>query len=298
MIALSVLVVALSILSTLGSQLTSRSPSYGCGTGISPAHKDAFEADFAARRTGLAVKNLKHAAATKFIPTYFHVVRSSTELSGGNVPDSQIATQMAVLNAAFVNTSYSFQLVETTRTTNKHWFETASNYDDGIDSQTAMKAALRRGDAKTLNLYSVGFIQGSAAFFDLLGYGTFPFHYNDAPEDDGIVFKYSNLPGGTNEPYNLGANLIHEVGHWMGLYHVFSEGGRGTCDGSSDLVDDTPAQGYPTYGCPERSKTCPGFPGDDSIHNFMDYSTDDCKNNFTPGQVERMAAQMGVYRGI
>ncbi|KAF7298711.1 Metalloprotease [Mycena indigotica] len=295
MIALNVLVLALSAVSALGSQMAPRGPGRVCGTEISAAQKDAVEADFAARRTGLAATAKKPKSVT--IPTYFHVIRGA--LDDGNVPDSQIAEQMRVLNAAFANTSYSFELVETTRTVNINWFEFASNYEDGIYDQTEMKTALRRGDARTLNLYSVGFREGTANMFGLLGYGTFPFSYEEAPKDDGVVVLYSTLPGGTTEPYNLGANLVHEVGHWTGLYHVFNEGDlSGTCDGSTDLVEDTPAQRSPTNGCPEGKDTCPDLPGLDAIHNFMDYSTDDCLNDFTPGQIERMHAQMGVYRGI
>ncbi|KAF7298714.1 Extracellular metalloprotease 1 [Mycena indigotica] len=299
MVALSALVLALSAVSALGSQMASRGLTRVCGTEISTAEKDAVEADFAARRTELKLAADAQKPKRVTIPTYVHVVRSSRKLSGGNVPDSQIADQMRVLNAAFANTSYSFKLVETTRTTNKNWFEYASNYEDGIGNQTEMKTALRRGDAKALNVYTVGFREGTAGLYGLLGYGTFPFDYEDAPKNDGVVILYSTVPGGTTDPYNFGTNLVHEVGHWTGLYHVFNEGDlSGTCDGSSDLVDDTPAQRYPTFGCPERQDSCPDLPGDDAIHNYMDYSTEDCQNNFTPGQRERMHAQMGVYRGI
>ncbi|KAF7298717.1 Metalloprotease [Mycena indigotica] len=296
MIALNVLVLALSAVSAIGSELASRAPKRGCGTEISPAQKDAVEADFAARRTALP-KKLTAAIVT--IPTYYHVVRRGTTLSGGDVPDSQITAQMAALNAAFANTSYTFELVNTTRTTNTNWFQRASLYSDGLSNQNAMKAALRRGDAGTLNLYSVGFTSGSAASNGLLGYATFPSSYEDAPQDDGVVFLYSTVPGGSTASFNLGGTVQHEVGHWAGLYHTFNEGDlQGTCNGSSDEVDDTPAQRSPTSGCPARADTCPSLPGDDPIHNYMDYSTDVCYTNFTPGQVARISAQMGVYRGI
>ncbi|KAF7298718.1 Extracellular metalloprotease SMAC-06893 [Mycena indigotica] len=298
MITFSVLALALNVFSALGHHLqpvsrglTLISSSRGCATEISAAHKDAVEADFAARRAGLAAK--KAAAIT--IPTYLHVVRHTTTLAGGDIPDSQITAQMAVLNAAFANTSYTFQLVETTRTTNSSWFRRASPFGDGLLYQNAMKAALRRGGPETLNLYSVGFTDDEG----LLGYGTFPSEYEEAPQDDGVVFLYSTVPEGTQEPYNLGGTVQHEVGHWVGLYHTFNEGDlANTCDGSSDLVDDTPIQRWPTGGCPTRSDTCPEVDGDDPIHNYMDYSDDICYDNFTPGQVERIAAQLSVYRGL
>jgi len=73
-----------------------------------------------------------------------------------------------------------------------------------------MKKALRIGGATTLNLYSVGFVSEYNA--GLLGYATFPWSYSSAPKDDGVVFLYSSVPGGTTAHHNLGRTLTHEVG--------------------------------------------------------------------------------------
>jgi hypothetical protein len=35
-----------------------------------------------------------------------------------------------------------------------------------------------------------------------------------------------------------------------------------------------------------------------SLDNYMDYSDDSCMNQFTPGQVVRLKAQMSTYRGV
>ncbi|KAF7307490.1 Metallo peptidase M43B, zinc-dependent metalloprotease, pappalysin-like protein [Mycena indigotica] len=295
MIALKAVVLALSAVSALGHQLASRQPKRGCATEISAAQKDAVEADFAARRTGLPAKK----AAPVTIPTYFHIIRAEETVDRGDIPESQVIAQMDALNAAFVNTPYTFELKETTRTTNETWFDVASPWGDDAVYQDDMKATLRRGGRESLNLYSLGFTDVSDG---LLGYSTFASSYESNPQDDGVVFLYSTVPGGSRAIYNLGGTVSHEVGHWVGLYHTFNEGDGGeewdTCDVSTDLVDDTPAQLYPTNGCPERSDTCPDVPGDDAIHNYMDYSDDVCYNNFTPGQVERMIAQMAIYRGL
>lgn len=82
---------------------------------------------------------------------YFHVVRSGTSLSGGNVPQSQIQAQMNVLNADYAGTGLSFTLAGTDFTTNATWFNSATQ---GNSAQTAMKRALRTGGANALNVYT------------------------------------------------------------------------------------------------------------------------------------------------
>lgn len=80
---------------------------------------------------------------------------------------------------------------------------------------------------------------------------------------------------------------------WLGLYHVFQ---GSSCDGFGDYVLDTPAQKNATRGCPTIQDSCPWRFGLDSIHNFMDYSYDECLERFTPLQSLRMLWSYATLR--
>ena len=141
-------------------------------------------------------------------------------------------------------------------------------------NERKMKAALRQGSYSDLNLYFL------TSLNDVLGYCYFPV---DSPSDaevtqDGCSILASTVPGGSEERFNLGKTATHEVGHWLGLFHTF----QGGCD-DEDKVADTPAQESPSSGCPIGRDSCPGG-GPDPIHNYMDYSDDDCLEEFTSGQ--------------
>src|SRR4051812_29289563 len=111
------------------------------------------------------------------IPVYFHVINKGPSLAEGNVPDSMIAAQLQVLNAAYASSGLSFALVSTDRTTNAAWFD---GLVPGSAAETQMKTALRTGGKNALNLYSANI--GN----DLLGWATFPQDYASSPSKDGV----------------------------------------------------------------------------------------------------------------
>lgn len=134
----------------------------------------------------------------------------------------------------------------------------------------------------------------------LLGYSSFP---SGAPQKDGVVIR-TDVFGTVNNKhpiYNKGRTTTHEVGHWLGLKHLW-----GDADCGDDLVDDTPPQqtyntgcsGFPRMGAGACSKLAPNG---EMYMNFMDFSDDACLIMFTQGQAARMRSlfeQGGARAGI
>ncbi|MBS1721583.1 MAG: zinc metalloprotease [Armatimonadetes bacterium] len=244
-----------------------------------PAQQEKIDLEVAAKtQFGIAVTG-------GTIPVYWHVIRNGTGISNGDIPDSQIQSQINVLNAAYAPWGWQFQLVATDRTTNASWYTVTP----GSTAETQMKNALRRGTADDLNIYSANIGQG------LLGWSTFPSDYSAHPKTDGVVILYSSVPGGTAAPYNLGDTATHEIGHWMGLYHTF-QGGCQKQASRGDGVADTPAERSAAFGCPTGRDSCASIAGLDPITNFMDYTDDACMDRFTSGQDTRMDGQYTTYR--
>lgn len=106
-----------------------------------------------------------------------------------------------------------------------------------------------------------------------------------AADTDGPVIDYQNFGtiGDLKPDYSLGRTLTHELGHWLGLYHPWGNGGCG----STDYCDDTPQQNAEIYNCPTLSNTCGSA---DMFQNFMSYTNDDCMNLFTHDQKARVMA--------
>ncbi|KAJ3514346.1 hypothetical protein NLJ89_g2427 [Agrocybe chaxingu] len=214
---------------------------------------------------------------------YFNIVASNMTTEGGWVPQSQIDDQMTLLNERYVGTGVSFTLLNVTRVISRYWHETI---DSDLPQTAHMYRLFRKGRSTSLNVYSVGFYDAG-----LNGYATLPVSYRTSPTRDGVVLLYATFPGGTS-PNRQGGTLIHEAGHWLGLRHTF----QGGCTGVGDGVADTPPQGQANFGCPIGADSCPGDGLPDPIHNYMDYTDETCRTEFTPGQIDLMQRSIRAFR--
>ncbi|KAK2589650.1 hypothetical protein QQS21_012673 [Conoideocrella luteorostrata] len=214
------------------------------------------------------------------VDVYIHVVANNETATGGWLNVDGTLEQMEVLNAGFAPSNIAFSVQGVDRTVNSSWTGGAESF--------AMKQTLHKGDYRALNLYFLPNV-----FF--AGQCFFP-NMNSilAPNSvdlirDGCIIKSNTVPD-LPGPFGMGKTAIHEVGHWFGLLHTF----QGGCDETAgDYIGDTPAQESPTNatlgdGCPLGRDSCLGLPGLDPIHNYMDYSSDQCYTEFTPEQMTRM----------
>ncbi len=129
----------------------------------------------------------------------------------------------------------------------------------------------------------------------ILGYASPP---GTVASKDGVVigYKWFGRGGSAIPPYNQGRTTTHEVGHWLGLRHIWGDDG-GNCSGS-DGIADTPNQAGENYDCtsfPLTDDCSPAIPGV-MFMNYMDYVDDGCMNMFTQGQVNKMRSVLSGSR--
>jgi hypothetical protein len=132
------------------------------------------------------------------------------------------------------------------------------------------------------------------SFFSIeavLGYAQFP---GMDQQTDGVVIQY-NYFGKYAKAKFFGQTTVHEVGHWLGMRHIWADEQPASCD-STDFVDDTPnAKGQSQSDCNKTKNTCSveatywgAIDPPDMVENYMDYSKDSCMTMFTKGQKARM----------
>lgn len=263
------------------------------------------------------------------IPVVIHVIHNGDPIntsaahSGENISYAQAVSQITVMNQDFrrligtpgngstgynlgVDCEVNFCLAQQ---------DPSGNATDGVhrvnlgqaswsktDINSIVKPQTQWDPTKYLNMWTVRFTDNT-----LLGYAQFPSASGlgglnasgGASNTDGVVANYNAF--GTiaqndgsfelNSTYNLGRTMTHEVGHWIGLRHIWGDDTICTANNSTsgDYVADTPDSDGANYECTQVSNC---FFTNDMIENYMDYTNDACMNTFTAGQKARMVAVM------
>lgn len=249
------------------------------------------------------------------IPVVFHIIHNGQIVgTGSNISVAQIQSQLDVLNEHFRLRNADTSLIppwfqgrqadievefclasfdasgNATSGITRHNYANLSNFDVTIKPVTQWDPTLY------LNFWTT-VLSGP-----LLGYATFP---NMGPADqDGIVVDYREV-GKTpiNPNGSLGKTAVHEVGHWLNLFHTFQDSCSGmtpqTCDLQGDWICDTPPSYEAAFGAPGLTQnTCHESPVDefDMWMNYMDYADEDQLHLFTRGQRDVIRATLSTSR--
>lgn len=231
------------------------------------------------------------------LPIVFHVVHTGST-NENNISDAQIHSQVDALNEAFLDSKIQFCLAvrdpdgnPTNGITrydaswnNEYMADgVSSGLGDGWDDQQMKAASGCWNPDLYINYYVVSEINGNDGGNGVQGYA-----YLGPTGDcrDGIVCLYNTTgtEGVLKAGRELGFTGVHEAGHYLSLYHTFSNSSdceETNCETQGDFVCDTP----PTLA----NTTCNNPFCDGALtNNYMDYTIESCKDSFTVGQAERM----------
>ena len=311
-----------------------------CGTPDLPIEYETWLAQFAAQERNSNPNVDVQTAYT--IPVIVHIVNNGESVgTGTNISQTQVTSQFTSLNKDFSLTNTDFASV-----CPASFQSAASNLQITFCKALRDPAgnALAEPGIERINRNTAGFSAPpySMAYCDgtikiqtiwnprnylniwvlrlsggILGYATFPAGSTltglTSPfgnsTSDGVVIQYDafGTTGTVSAPYNKGRTATHEIGHWMGLRHIWGDDSNidGVCNGSdacsgSDFCNDTPNACDCHYGAPsfpQLDMCSPSSPGTMYV-NYMDYTDDASMVMFTANQKTRTQTAManGTYR--
>ncbi len=271
--------------------------------------------------------NQRNSGSVVSIPTVFHIVyKNNTQ----NIADSNITRQIDILNecyrlqnanfsqtrsifdtiAADVEVEFCLASVDPSGNPTNGITRTqapASSFFDPILGFDNVKRSANGGkDPWPADQYLNIWICDMSLFglTAVLGYAQFP---GGNPLTDGVVIQYQFtgfMPNNTSS--DLGRTAVHEVGHWLGLRHIWGDGqGSSTPCDSTDYVDDTPNADTASQQTCIIKNSCSnesafwssiGIDPPDMMENYMDYSYDACMTMFSQGQKDRMLGFLNTTR--
>jgi hypothetical protein len=254
-----------------------------------------------------ASHNLNTRGGDVTIPVVIHIVYRTTN---ENISDVQVRSQIDALNrdfnkenndavkipSMFSNVAASCEIRFKLASTDPQGAETngivrhyTSNLTWGVSDDIKMPSKggfAPWNPAKYMNIWVCN--MGGRS----IGFASFP---GMPAEYDGIVIDYRafGTTGTAKAPYSLGRTCVHEVGHFLGLYHIWGDNNCG-----DDHIHDTPTQEADHKGTPSfpQYSSCGSTQTADMFMNYMDYVNDDAMFMFTKGQKDKMLATLKVNR--
>jgi hypothetical protein len=247
----------------------------------------------------------------KVIPVVVHIVY--TDAIPGTYIDPEVIPQaIEQANLDFEGTGISFNLVsfDYKNLRDYDWHDSYVSGSICFPSYQTQATILARDIKLDLREYCNIYVIPKMCS-TILGYAYVGFAANNL--DDGVwvlseTFGVGDMPH-LNPKYNENETLTHELGHYCGLFHTFA--GYPTkcgehdpdipCEYEGDYVCDTAPikasrgcikKGIPGFNCPELMYDGAFF----TVDNHMDYCSQECRNIFTQGQVNRMHAMLEYQR--
>ena len=232
----------------------------------------------------------------KIIPVVVHVIH---DFGSANITDADVNYALEQLNkninrqadnmlttpdvfaavSGSANVEFRLATIDPTGNPTNGIVRIQSELTNVPESRDIVKSLSYWNSYQYFNIWVVNSLPSTSDGNTLLGYAQFP--WSGSMSTDGVAIISSH--------FKTGKTLTHEVGHWLGLRHIW---GDGLC--GDDNVYDTPVAKEENWGVtinqfPYNLNVCivdTINPAGEMFMNYMDYSDDNVMSLFTDGQME------------